>query len=223
MKTGRFRQCIYCLIFLVSASAASAQAVVCPANIDFEHGSFQNWQSFLGNVSLSGGTNVVNVSGAPPTNGRHTLITPAYAGVLDFYGSFPVLCPNGSGYSIKLGNNSTNRQSERVSYTFTIPSGQHEYSLVYQYAVVFQDPNHTTEEQPRFTARVYDVSTGNYVSCASYDIVATSNLPGFSKSGFSSNVWFKPWTPVTINLSGYAGRTVILEFTTADCTQGGHF
>ena len=221
MKTGRLKQGLSCLLFLIVGTVSHAQSVVCPANIDFEFGNFQNWQCYTGTVALTNGANVVTVNSSVPTFSRHTII--GAPGGIDPYGNFPTLCPNGSGYSIKLGNNNTNRQAERVSYTFTIPPGQNEYSLVYQYAVVFQDPNHTIAEQPRFTAKVYDVTTNSYVSCATFQYVATSNLPGFVQSTFASNVWYKPWTPVTINLSGYAGRTVILEFTTADCTQGGHF
>lgn len=221
MKTSRLKQFLYCLLLILCSRTSSAQGVACPANLDFEFGNFQNWQCFTGSAVLTGGSNVITVNPSVPVYSRHTIISSP--GGLDLYGNFPTLCPNGSGYSIKLGNNSSNRQAERVSYTFIIPPGQNEYSIIYQYAVVFQDPNHTLAEQPRFTAKVYDVTSGNYVSCATFQYVATSNLPGFVQSNLANNVWYKPWTPVTINLSGYAGRTVILEFTTADCTQGGHF
>jgi hypothetical protein len=31
------------------------------------------------------------------------------------------------------------------------------------------------------------------------------------------------WTPVTVNLGQYIGQQVSLQFTNADCSQGGHF
>jgi len=48
-------------------------------------------------------------------------------------------------------------------------------------------------------------------------------LPGFVHSSVSPNVWYKDWTPISVNLSDYAGQTVTIEFITSDCTQGGHF
>jgi gliding motility-associated-like protein len=221
--TGRFKHFLFCIISILFGNMLLAQADQCPANIDFEFGDFTNWTCYTGSVTQQNGVNIVLVTPSGPVSGRHTLIDNSSAGLVDPYGGFPVLCPNGSGYSIKLGNNQTSRQAERVSYSFTIPAGQTEYSLVYQYAVVFQDPNHQPQEQPRFTAKVYDVSTNDYVSCATFDFVATSNLPGFVHAPGATNVWYKPWTSVTLNLSGFAGKTVIVEFTTADCTQGAHF
>jgi gliding motility-associated-like protein len=222
MKTGRLKQSVHCTLFILLSKLCFAQGS-CPPNLDFESGSLQHWECFTGGVVLSAGQNTMSLSPSSPVANRHTVFGPSSAGVLDAYGQFPVVCPNGSGYSLKLGNNGTQRQAERISYTFTIPSGQNEYSVVYQYAVVFQNPNHTAQEQPKFTARVYDVAAGSYISCASFEFVATSNIPGFAQSAVNSNVWYKPWTAVTINLSGYSGKTVRLEFTTADCTQGAHF
>jgi len=63
-------------------------------------------------------------------------------GGIDPYGGFPVNCPNGSGHSIRLGNNSAGREAEGVSYDFTIPAGANTYNLIYNYAVVFPDPGH---------------------------------------------------------------------------------
>jgi gliding motility-associated-like protein len=209
------------LLLLLYVPTVSAQSSY-PANLDFELGNFQNWQCYTGNVSVSGGVNTITVSPTAPIAGRHDII-PATNTSNDQYGNFPVHCPNGSGFSIKLGNNSSNAKAQRVSYTFTIPATANDYSIIYQYAVVLQDPNHTAPQQPRFFAKVYDVATNSYIGCASFDFVATANLPGFSLSSSPGNIWYKPWTPVTINLSGYAGKTIRLEFTSVDCTVGGHF
>jgi gliding motility-associated-like protein len=213
----------FCLTAFFCCKVALSQGGGCPPNIDFEDGSFQNWQCYIGNVTSSGVTNIVNVSPSPPTLNRHTIISSSSNGVLDPYGNFPVRCPNGSAYSVKLGNNQTGSQAERISYTFTIPAGQNQFSIIYYYAVVFQDPQHQIQQQPRFTTKVYDVDANEYVSCATFEYVATSNIPGFTRSLFDPNIWYKSWSPVTINLSGYAGKTIRLEFTTADCTLGGHF
>jgi gliding motility-associated-like protein len=102
-----------------------------------------------------------------------------------------------------------------------IPSDVNEYSITYWYAVVFQDPGHIPTHQPRFKAIVYVDSVPT--SCATFDYTASASLPGFSHSTVDNTTIFKTWSPVSINLSGNAGKTVTLEFTTADCTEGGHF
>ncbi len=199
----------------------------CPPNIDFENGNFNNWQTYSGTVKAVGTTNTITVNPVAPAANRHTIITAATTPATDPYGGFPVLCPNGSGTSVRLGNNSVGAQAERISYTFTVPVTSFGYSLVYQYAVVLQDPDHQPFEQPRFTAKVWDVAAGQYLPCVSFEYVATSNLPGFLPGAVvrpqDTSVYYKPWSAVQINLTNYQGRQIRLEFTTADCTRGAHF
>lgn len=68
---------------------------------------------------------------------------------------------------VKLGNNGTGAQAEGVSYLVNVPANRPEFTLTYQYAVVLDDPDHHEIEQPRFIARVKDVKTNEYISCAS--------------------------------------------------------
>ena len=214
---------LFAYMFIFCCLAAVTLNAQCPPNIDFEQGNFNNWQTSTGSVRDSSSVNVVTLTPSGVTSGRHTLITAASATAVDLYGGFPVLCPNGSGYSVKLGNNQNGKQAERISYTFTVPS-QNDFSLVYNYAVVFQDPNHRSYEQPRFTAKVFDVASNQYITCASFEYIATDSLPGFQSVTVGGTVVrYKSWTPVSINLRGYAGKVIRLEFTTADCTLGAHF
>ncbi|MEI8086693.1 MAG: PKD domain-containing protein, partial [Paludibacter sp.] len=203
----------------------SVKASTCTDNIDFEGGNFTNWQCYTGLAYTSGTTNLVNWN-APglPVAGRHQIISAASLPTNDAYGNFPRLCPNGGNFSIQLGNNSVGRQAEKVSCSITIPADQNNFLIEYYYAVVFQDPNHLLEQQPRFQTKVYDANnSSSIISCASYDFTAGSGLPGFKTSTVDNLVLYKPWTAVTINLSGYAGHTIILEFITEDCTKGVHF
>lgn len=108
----------------------------CPLNIGFEFGNFTNWECSAGTISGLDGAITLAVSG--PITQRHTLIKNSTPQLLDLYGKFPKNCPNGSGYSIQLGNDQTGRQAERVSYTFNIPANDNNYSIIYNYAVVFQ-------------------------------------------------------------------------------------
>lgn len=195
----------------------------CPLNIDFEVGNFTNWQCFTGNVRFSGNANVITVNPSAPIVGIHEIVPKGNK--VDPYGGFSISPPDGSGYAVKLGNSGASSQAERISYLFNVPQNQADFLITYQYAVVLQDPGHQPAEQPRFTAKVFDVTTNTYISCGSFDYVATAALPGFKKSAnFGSNqVIYKDWTSATINLYGYQGHQVRLEFTTADCTQSGHF
>lgn len=201
----------------------------CPPNIDFENGNFDGWKCYTGSVASVGGSNVIsfNYVGGP-VSGRHTMLSSLTSGgSVDPYGGFPVNCPNGSGHSIMLGNNSAGREAEGVSYDFTIPSGANTYNLIYNYAVVFQDPGHQPSEQPRLDLLVQNLTDNDVISCSSFSFFANgSPLPGFQLSpnpGGSTPVWYKSWTAVSINLDNLAGKTIRLFFKTADCTFRIHF
>jgi gliding motility-associated-like protein len=51
-------------------------------------------------------------------------------------------------------------------------------------------------------------------------------LPAMASPGFkitNLNVTYKDWASATIHLTGLAGKKLRLDFTTNDCTRGGHF
>lgn len=201
-------------------TAGTSFAQTCPPNIGFESGDFSQWQCLAGSYQQDGSVSLV---AGPPVPGRHEILSATSFPLRDPYGNFSVLCPNGSGYSVKLGNDAAGGQSEGFTYTFTIPADRYDYSIIYNYAVVFQNPNHSFEQQPRFISRAFDVTNNKYIDCGSFEFVASSGLPGFAESTVSPEVFYKPWSPITINLHGYAGHTIRLEFISNDCTLGAHF
>jgi len=198
----------------------------CPPNIDFETGTFDHWTCYTGSVSAAGGVNTIYLSpsGGPVPN-QHTMYSSSSE--VDYFGGFPVNCPNGSGHSIRLGNNSGGGQAEGVSYDFTIPAGRNIYSLIYHYAVVFQDPNHEIFQQPRLEIEVTNVTDNTVLDCSSFTFIPFGNiLPGFFLSQSqqdTTNVWCKDWSAVSINLNNNAGKTIRIFFKTADCTFTRHF
>jgi len=203
-------------------------AQICPPNIDFEKGNFDNWTCYTGKVQAIGGQNVITLSpsfGPVPT--QHTMLSAAQGNAVDPFGGFPVTCPNGSGYSIRLGNNTGGGEAEGISYEFTIPAGQNIYSLIYHYAVVFQDPNHQVFQQPRLNIEITNVTDNKLIECSSFTFYPNGSLlPGFFVSPIqqdSTDVWCKDWSAVSINLNGNAGKTIRLFFQTADCTFTRHF
>ncbi len=206
----------------------SANAQTCPYNIDFETGTFEGWQCYIGTADTVNGVNVLNLQ---PTTGpvfnRQTMYTANSGAGVDPYGGFPVNCPNGSGHSIRLGNNSAGGQAEGISYQFTIPAGRNEFSLIYHYAVVFQDPNHKEYQQPRLVIEITNVTDNKTISCSSFTFIPYGTLlPGFFQSsnpGGNTPVWCKDWSAVSVNLDGNAGKTIRLFFKTGDCTFRKHF
>lgn len=216
------------LAILLSCLVTSANAQNCPPNIDFETGTFANWTCYTGSVAAINGANVFSLSpSGGPVPERHTMYAAGSGGV-DPFGNFPVNCPNGSGHSIRLGNSEGGGEAEGISYEFTIPANQPEYSLIYHYAVVFQDPNHLEYQQPRMEIEITNVSDNATISCSSFTFFPYGSLlPGFFESptpgSGGSPVWCKNWSAVSINLDGLAGKTIRLFFRTGDCTFRRHF
>jgi gliding motility-associated-like protein len=209
---------------MCSANVAFAQG--CPANIDFETGTFANWTCYTGRTSAVGDQNVITLYNSyGPVSTHHTM----YGGntsQLDPFGGFPVLCPNGSGHSIRLGSTEAGGQAEGVSYDFDVPANNNSYSVTFHYAVVFQSPNHRINEQPRMEVEVTNVTDNSVINCGSFAFIAVgSSLPGFEVSNLTDTitVLYKKWSSVTVDLSGNAGKKIRLFFKTADCTFRRHF
>ncbi len=209
------------LLLVLFSGMAIGQSGLCPSNLDFETGNFNGWECRTG-----GAANALPLPTIGIVPGRHTIIDAATAG-RDLYGNFPTNCPNGGGYSIKLGNQINGSQAESVSYTYTIPSGLTVFSMLIYYAVVLENPSgHPLSNQPRFQARIIDLSTNAPIPCVNFDFISSTAPGGFRLSPIPGNlgdpVLYKDWTPVSINLNAYIGRTIRLEFVTRDCTQSGH-
>ncbi|MFN8243174.1 MAG: PKD domain-containing protein [Ferruginibacter sp.] len=215
-----FLQLIACL------GPGTGYAQDCPPNIDFEAGNFSGWNCYTGRVQSLNGTNIITLTNSNgPVANRHTLYSPG-AGY-DEYGFFPKNCPNGSNHSIKLGNDEAGTQAEGVSYDFTVPPTANIYNLIYNYAVVFQDPAHQPSEQPRMEIEITNLTDNQVIYCSSFTFYPIgSALPGFEESPVQTGnapVWYKKWTAVSINLNGNAGKRIRLFFKTADCTFRRHF
>ncbi len=216
-------------MLLIGVGTQKIVAQDCPPNIDFENGNFNNWKCYIGNVERgSNFSNVISLIQTPnPVENRHTLYNAGLSSnIKDYYGGFPVVCPNSSNYSVKLGNNKGGAEAEGLSYEFTIPADRNTFALIYNYAVVFEDPKHRVFEQPRLELEITNVTDSSKISCSSFIFIPNgSSLPGFFQSSKSDTtaVWCKDWTAVTVNLNNLAGKTIKLFFKTADCTFEKHF
>jgi PKD repeat protein len=200
---------IVTILFLLISIIGYSQC----GNTDFELGNFSGWNARTGTCCPI----------VLPNNGfigtRQTIMT---------QGTDPHSCGGlrtvyQGTYSARLGNDRIGAQAEGLSYILTItPSST---IIRYAYAVVFQDPNHTPAEQPRFQSRVR-LANGNVIPCTDYIVNAASDLPGFqycSQPNDTVLVAWRDWTEVAVDLSAYVGQTVTLEFETGDCQRRGHY
>lgn len=207
-------------------------------NLDFELGTTTNWYGATAAVSkwmpaYTLGTmpsfsaylfnNVIQ-------NGRQTIVSNKV--IRDPYGKFPIVNPDGGGYSLKLGNDGAGAESDHIYRKFVYDS-DHPY-LIFRYAIVMEDPGHDELNQPYFEALLFDKSC-SAIPCATLVSVAKPSLPGFKKfqSGiyqnkFSVGGYYKSWTYSIIDISKLGasyttGDEFIISFKTADCGYGGHF
>lgn len=212
----------FMLLWVVMICCISSVSGQCPPNIGFEKGSFENWETLKGRIERDG---TINMSVVSPDPTSHRILDAVIdAKETDAFGGFPVVCPNGSGYSVKLGYEQGGFDAHGLRYTFTVPQTNSDYSIIYNYAVVLENPTHQPHEQPLFAVKIFNVTDNKYENCGSFQFIAAADLPGFKiASGSRPNVFYKDWAPITLKLANYAGKTLRLEFTVNDCSLGGHF
>jgi len=182
-------------------------------NANFEYGNFTNWTGRRGTCCP------INLPFAGIFPGRQTIVSagidPNTCGGLNmvYDGNF----------SARLGNNQNNARAEGLYYTFTVTPAT---TLVqYAYAVVLQDPGHSDGDQPRFQSRVR-LANGTVIPCTEYMVTAGPNLPGFNYCTMPGNptpIAWSDWRVISLDLSGYIGQSVTLEFETGDCDLGAHY
>lgn len=209
-----------CILFflLTSSIAERVQAQLsCPTNIDFELGSLSNWSFFVGTCCP-----INTPTATAPVTNRHVLTS---GSGVDPYGLFPIVAPGGGNYSMKLGNSQVGSQAEKARFFVPVPTGGSRYSLIYRYAVVFENPGHPSYQQPRFEVHGFDSASGTVLPCASHVYFAATYVPGFVRSMVDTHryVYYRNWTTASIDLSGLGGTTVGIDFASGDCTLGEHF
>lgn len=135
----------------------------------------------------------------------------------------------GSPGAVRIGNAVNRLGCELISKTFTVTAANK--IIKFWYAVVLQDPGHEPAGQPYFWVRVSETSTATVIAGAvdlgngSDRAVADSTNPFFQTTAGPDGqaVVFKDWTCAQINLSAHIGKTVTVEFVTADCAHAGHW
>ncbi len=208
----------------LAPSPPSALSGVC-GNIDFETGDNSGWTGYYGDnpgccATLGFLSNGVNAA-VGDAMARHTVTTGAG---LDPCGGFPIVAPSMPGYvpglfSFRLGNAVSGGKAESIETVFTPTASNNVFT--YQYAVVLENPDHDLNEQPFFRVEMMDVN-GIEIPCTSILYVAGTSV-GFLNSPSCTDVQYKPWATVGVDLVGQIGNPITIRFISGDCTLGGHY
>lgn len=222
---------VWLLLLFILSTASSVFSQGC-INADLEQGDFTGWtgtwgdgvctSSFLG-LCISTGPDPYQYNGLNQgANNQAANATPERNHFIMTGGNDPIagaaipVVYQGN-YSMRLGNAQAEDGGETISYTFTVDNSN--VNFTYHYAVVLGGGSHSPGEQAFFQIRMYD-GNGNPISCASYDVDATTaaTIGGFVTVGGSM---YKPWSSVFVPLNNYIGQTVTIEFITRDCDSNG--
>ncbi|MFL5751954.1 MAG: T9SS type A sorting domain-containing protein [Bacteroidia bacterium] len=206
-------------------------------NADFETGDFTGWTLYTGDNTVNSFGPLQNimpaVAGPNDSIGgvntlcnpgpRHNIMTSAYGN--DPFAGFPTSSPMGGNYTAKLNRYCANYEASVLEQNFLVTAGQ--TFLNYVYSVVLQDGGHAQGEQPYFAVVILDALGDTIPGTYVYMQAANGTTPGFypvaSQQGTAFvDTYYKPWTPVSNDLSAYLGQNVTIRFTAADCIFGGH-
>ncbi len=135
--------------------------------------------------------------------------------------------PDDAVASVRLGNWEVNAQAESITYDYVVDTSYASIMLM-KYAVVIEAPGHGADADPKFELEILD-EDGQLLdaTCGTADFTATGVAVGengwsVSYSG-TSEIFWKDWTTVGLNLNDYHGRTLQIRLTTYDCAQSAHY
>ena len=212
---------IFIPAFLILANhLAHAQTPVTDCgNLGAETGTWLGWEGLHGKWSADKPKQAINVLSEMVgiDSQYHRIRTKADGFLPEITDEKIPYVPPGSEYAIQLGNSRNGAEYERLVTSFVVDSTNSMFQ--YQFAVIFEDPDHEEIEQPKFEVLVLD-QQGNTVPCGFYQVTAGGNIPGFKSQGV---VRYRNWTTAAVDLRAYIGQIITLHLSTYDCSQGGHW
>ena len=204
-------------------------------NIGFENGTFNGWTGYTWAYS----TSVLSINTAVsqitiPTSRRQVIMSDTTAYDANT-GNVLKIIPRGYkhvariGDMIQTGDSNPRCWEQSIRYKLNVDSTN--ALFVMKFACVLQyssQHDNISEFEPRFKFSLLD-ENGNKIttSCANYDVFSTSGtVKGFqtyTKAGSPDPIKWRDWTSVGANLLSYIGKTVTIEFLSADCTGRYHY
>jgi len=220
------------MILISAIEGAIAQTptplvTTCP-NSNFSTGTFDGWSGCYGPFNNSCNYPGFLVTPEPPfQRALHKIIQAP--GWLDYNScdSLPTVYP-GEAFSARIGDtiqqtNGSGGKSAELRYAINVT--EQTYLFIYRYAVLLQDFGHDPDEQPDFQVMITDEG-GNVLdsTCGYYYIICDLANPGWHTcTAPATDVSWKEWTTVGINLTPYYGQTVYIKFKVRSCTYNTHF
>jgi hypothetical protein len=190
-------------------------------NGDFEEGTFNHWVGQTGTLQ-TGFTNTGIVST------RQNILS----AINDQYAPQLAVDPCiGNTYVCQLGNHtvfglgSGVSEEEKLLYEMVVDPSNANFK--FYYAPVLNDGGHPANQNPFFNYRAFYVEpNGTEIIIGQKKIVANKSDPFFQvgpKTNCDGPVLFRDWTCASIDLQAHIGKTVFIEFITADCSESCHF
>jgi hypothetical protein len=182
-------------------------------NGGFERGDFTGWTAESG-IRTVDGSILQNVKGFLPN--RHQILSLPIKDPIVSIGS-----PCSGSFVARLGEpNVAGAGIERLSYTFTVDNTNADF--FFRYAFVLNDGGHPLDRQAYFQYKFYKIENGSKIEIPELGkkIIAEENNPYFTKIG---SILYKNWTCERKDLSTYIGKTMVVEYTNADCSEGVHY
>jgi PKD repeat protein len=158
----------------------------------------------------------------------------------------PVVAPGFGNFSIQMGQRLSNGVDggcnrgcvEKLTYSFTVTPA--DTNFIYTYAFVMSNrlsssgqPEHAAKEVPFAEIFILD-QNGDVILCSHQKYMGdtlgqTTPTPGLYATQSAcarvaqSEVYYKPWAVVGVDLAKYIGQTVTVNIINSDCSLGGHF
>lgn len=135
--------------------------------------------------------------------------------------------PDGAVASVRLGNWNNGAEAESITYDYVVDTATASIMLL-KYAVVLEAPGHGPADDPKFTLEILD-EDGKLVdpTCGTANFTPTTieyGKDGWNQSSYGgSDIAWKDWSTVGLNLKDYHGRTLKIRLTTYDCAWSAHF
>ena len=238
-----FAVVLFSLPLIRQTGHLSAQPVTTCENSNFNLGTFKGWQGcygYFGKDQIPGypapppygacASPGFLVNPIPPLydNPLHKIIAAPGWPASSTCGNLPSVFP-GEDFVVRIGDTAytggtwpTGKEAE-MRYGVTVSNDS--YLFIYRYAVVLQNGGHAPALQPDFQVMITD-NAGNVLdsTCGYYYIAAPptgQTWPGWHTC--VSDVSWKDWTTVGLDLTSYFGQTVYINFKVRGCYYDTHF
>lgn len=212
---------------LKQQQAAKTASTSCN-NLDLDDGNYNGWFVYKGENqnSLQNPSNVI-IDNTATVTGANVLST--FNTIIDSVNSFEAYSNSTISLKSPYSNSSHIARVNHVGnggnvgiLEKVIPITPSNAFVNFSYFAFLENANHSDDQQPYF--KIFFFDSNNDTIPGTY-LQVTSNTTG-ANPGFSTidNYYYKPWTPVSVDLSAYIGQTVTAQFIAADCVvaQGAH-